>query len=76
PAADAREAPWQPYSASIFTPARLHTRMMMQEMPARYWRHLPEAQLLPRLGRDAGARVPEMQDRPAPAPQRRIPMRG
>lgn len=47
----------------------------MQEMPAKYWRHLPEAQLLPRLVRDAGDRVQEMHDRPAQAPQRRIPMR-
>ncbi len=76
PAEDAREALWQTYYASIFNPARLNTRMMMQEMPARYWRHLPEAQLLPRLVRDAGDRVQEMHDRPAQAPQRRIPMRG
>ncbi|WP_251274443.1 DUF4130 domain-containing protein, partial [Enterobacter hormaechei] len=61
--------------ASIFNPARLNTRMMMQEMPAKYWRHLPEAQLLPRLVRDAADRVQEMHDRPAQAPQRRIPPR-
>jgi putative DNA modification/repair radical SAM protein len=34
PAEDAREALWQTYYASIFNPARLNTRMMMQEMPA------------------------------------------
>ena len=44
PAEDARESLWQTYYASIFNPARLNTRMMMQEMPAKYWRHLPEAQ--------------------------------
>ncbi|HEL3813733.1 TPA: UdgX family uracil-DNA binding protein [Stenotrophomonas maltophilia] len=76
PAEDAREALWQTYYASIFNPARLNTRMMMQEMPAKYWRHLPEAQLLPRLVRDAGDRVQEMHDRPSQAPQRRIPVRG
>lgn len=75
PAEDAREALWQTYYASIFNPARLNTRMMMQEMPAKYWRHLPEAQLLPRLVRDAGDRVQEMHDRPAQAPQRKIPAR-
>ncbi|HEL4111074.1 TPA: UdgX family uracil-DNA binding protein [Stenotrophomonas maltophilia] len=75
PAEDARESLWQTYYASIFNPARLNTRMMMQEMPAKYWRHLPEAQLLPRLVRDAADRVQEMHDRPAQAPQRRIPLR-
>ena len=73
PAEDARESLWQTYYASIFNPARLNTRMMMQEMPAKYWRHLPEAQLLPRPVRDAADRVQEMHDRPAQAPQRRIP---
>lgn len=75
PAEDARESLWQTYYASIFNPARLNTRMMMQEMPAKYWRHLPEARLLPRLVRDAADRVQEMHDRPAQAPQRRIPLR-
>ncbi|WP_268605435.1 DUF4130 domain-containing protein, partial [Escherichia coli] len=70
PAEDARESLWQTYYANIFNPARLNTRMMMQEMPAKYWRHLPEAQLLPRLVRDAADRVQEMHDRPAQAPQR------
>lgn len=72
PPEDARESLWQTYYASIFNPARLNTRMMMQEMPAKYWRHLPEARLLPRLVRDAADRVQEMHDRPAQAPQRRI----
>ncbi|WP_414615332.1 UdgX family uracil-DNA binding protein [Stenotrophomonas pavanii] len=75
PAEDARESLWQTYYASIFNPARLNTRMMMQEMPAKYWRHLPEAQLLPRLVRDAADRVQEMHDRPAQAPARRVPAR-
>lgn len=75
PAEDARETLWQTYYASIFNPARLNTRMMQQEMPARYWRHLPEAQLLPGLIRDAGDRVQAMHDRPAQPPQRRIPSR-
>ncbi len=75
PAEDARETLWQTYYASIFNPARLNTRMMQQEMPARYWKHLPEAHLLPGLVRDAAGRVQEMHDRPAQAPQRRIPAR-
>ncbi|WP_439448102.1 UdgX family uracil-DNA binding protein [Stenotrophomonas sp. ATs4] len=75
PAEDARESLWQTYYANIFNPARLNTRMMLQEMPARYWRNLPEAQLLPGLVRDAADRVQEMHDRPAQAPQRKIPQR-
>jgi len=73
PAEDAREDLWRTYYASIFNPARLNTRMMQQEMPAKYWKHLPEAQLLPTLVRDAGDRVQEMHDRQAQAPRRRIP---
>ena len=72
---DAREDLWRTYYASIFNPARLNTRMMQQEMPARYWRHLPEASLLPSLVRDAAGRVQEMHDRPAQPPSRRIPAR-
>jgi len=75
PPEDAQESLWQTYYASIFNPARLNTRMMLQEMPARYWRHLPEAQLLPGLVRDAAHRVQEMHDRPAQPPQRKIPAR-
>ncbi|WP_411852223.1 UdgX family uracil-DNA binding protein [Stenotrophomonas sp. LGBM10] len=73
PREDAREALWRTYYANIFNPARLNTRMMQQEMPARYWKHLPEATLLPRLVRDAGDRVQDMHDRQAQAPRRRIP---
>lgn len=73
PVVDAREELWRTYYANIFNPARLNTRMMQQEMPAKYWKHLPEARLLPALVRDAGDRVQEMHDREAQAPQRRIP---
>jgi DNA polymerase len=75
PVEDAREELWRTYYANIFNPARLNTRMMQQEMPAKYWKHLPEASLLPTLVRDAGDRVQEMHDRQAQAPQRRIPER-
>lgn len=75
PREDAREDLWRTYYANIFNPARLNTRMMQQEMPAKYWKHLPEASLLPQLVRDAGDRVQEMHDREAQAPRRRIPER-
>ncbi|MDH5833312.1 UdgX family uracil-DNA binding protein [Luteimonas kalidii] len=70
PADDAREELWRTYYAHIFNPARLNPRMMRQEMPVKYWKHLPEAQLLPGLVREAGVRVREMAER-APQPPRR-----
>ena len=75
PGEDAHEDLWRTYYAHIFNPARLNPRMMRQEMPVRYWKHLPEAQLLPSLIREAGTRVREMAERDAQAPRRRIPQR-
>ena len=71
---DAHEDLWRTYYANIFNPARLNPRMMRQEMPQKYWKHLPEAHLLPELVRTAGQRVREMQEREAQAPRRRIPI--
>lgn len=73
PADDAGEDLWRTYYANIFNPARLNPRMMRQEMPQRYWKHLPEAQLLPGLIANAGARVREMDERVPEPPRRRIP---
>jgi probable DNA metabolism protein len=69
---DAREDLWRTYYAHIFNPARLNPRMMRQEMPQKYWKHLPEAHLLPDLIRTAGERVRDMQEREAQAPRRKI----
>ncbi|TMN17988.1 UdgX family uracil-DNA binding protein [Pseudoxanthomonas sp. X-1] len=73
PADDAREALWRTYYANIFNPARLNPTMMRSEMPQKYWKHLPEAALLPELLQSAGARVREMAERMPEAPRRRIP---
>ncbi|HLM53307.1 MAG TPA: UdgX family uracil-DNA binding protein, partial [Pseudoxanthomonas sp.] len=73
PADDAQEALWRTYYAHIFNPARLNPTMMRSEMPQKYWKHLPETQLLPALIRDAGQRVREMAERAPEAPRRRIP---
>jgi probable DNA metabolism protein len=75
PDEDANEGLWRTYYAHIFNPARLNPKMMRQEMPQKYWRHLPEAQLLPGLIRDAGVRVREMAERAHQPPRRRIPAR-
>lgn len=72
PGEDAREDLWRTYYANIFNPARLNPRMMRQEMPQSYWKHLPETHLLPELIRTAGERVRAMQEREARAPRRRV----
>ena len=61
PAADATEGLWQTYYANIFNPARLKVQAMRSEMPRKYWRNLPEADLIPGMIRNAPARVLAMQ---------------
>jgi len=53
PRGDAMEEMWRTYFASIFNPARLKVAMMKSEMPVKYWRNLPEAELIPELIRGA-----------------------
>ncbi len=69
---DGLEDLWRTYYAGIFNPARLNRRAMRAEMPQRYWKHLPEAQLIASLARDAPARVARMIEQtlapPAPLP--------
>lgn len=74
PDEDAQESLWRAYYANIFNPARLNQRMMRQEMPVKYWKHLPEVSLLPSLVRDAAGRVEAMHQREAQAPRRRVPL--
>jgi probable DNA metabolism protein len=60
PTDDAVESLWQKYYANIFNPARVKVGAMLAEMPKRYWKNLPEAQLIPELLRNAPARVNSM----------------
>jgi probable DNA metabolism protein len=60
PDADAVEALWRQYYAHIFNPARVKIHAMQAEMPKRYWKNLPEADLIPALIRKAPARVETM----------------
>jgi DNA polymerase len=53
PEDDAVEADWKTYFSSIFNPARLKVAMMKSEMPVKYWRNLPEAELIGPLIRGA-----------------------
>lgn len=60
PAGDPAEALWRTYYASIFNPARLKVDAMVKEMPRRYWKNLPEADLIPALIASAQAREAAM----------------
>jgi DNA polymerase len=60
PLDDAVEPLWQKYYAHIFNPARVKVHAMTKEMPKRYWKNLPEAQLIPELLRKAPTRVNSM----------------
>ena len=65
PQGDELEDLWRTYYASVFNPARLKLRAMRREMPVRHWPTLPETELIPRLIREAPARVEEMMKRQA-----------
>ena len=61
---------WRTYYASIFNPARLKVKMMQSEMPRKYWRNLPEADLIPQLIEGAEGRVRAMAEAASTAPPR------
>lgn len=60
PREDAMELLWRTYYANIFNPARVKTKAMQKEMPKRYWKNLPEAEIIPTLLEEAPARVEKM----------------
>ncbi|MDB5623550.1 MAG: uracil-DNA glycosylase family domain protein [Devosia sp.] len=71
PADDAVEVDWKTYFASIFNPARLKVGAMKGEMPVKYWRNLPEAELIAPLIRGAREAEREMIERIASQPPAR-----
>lgn len=73
PPADAGEQLWLTYYRSIFNPARLKLDMMRKEMPRRYWRNLPEAQLIAPLASQAQERSARMIAQLPAEPVRRMP---
>ena len=56
PGGDPTEDLWRSYYSSIFNPARLKVGAMLKEMPRKYWKNLPEAELIPQLVAGAQAR--------------------
>ena len=69
PDEDAAEETWRTYYRSIFNPNRLKVQAMRSEMPVKYWRNLPEAELIAPLVATASKRSQEMVAR-APATMR------
>lgn len=49
PDGDDFENLWLTYYKNIFNPARLKEKAMQSEMPKKYWKNLPEAELIPEL---------------------------
>jgi probable DNA metabolism protein len=71
PGGDAMEDWWRTYYAAIFNPARLNSAAMRAEMPVKYWRNLPEAELIAPLIAEASRRTDAMIAAPASRPERR-----
>lgn len=68
---DASEELWGTYFANIFNPARIHLQAMRSEMPKKYWKNMPETQLIPEMLAHAETRVETMrQAMPAEGPKR------
>lgn len=60
PQSDELETLWRSYYSSIYNPARLNPEAMRSEMPVRYWRNLPEIDVLPELITQSANRVGAM----------------
>lgn len=73
PPADAGEQLWLTYYQHTFNPSRLKMKAMQKEMPRKYWRNLPEAQLIAPLAAMANERSQKMVQQPPTITQRRLP---
>ena len=73
PDEDAQDDLWRTYYRSIFNPARLKVKAMQSEMPKKYWKNLPEAEIIADLISTSNKRTQEMIEKPAspekPAPK-------
>lgn len=72
PEGDPLEEIWKAYYASIFNPARLKVSAMLKEMPRKYWKNMPEADLIGPLVASAQAREAAMTRREIAPPERAI----
>ncbi len=71
PEGDPLEDVWKIYYGSIFNPARVKVKAMTAQMPKKYWRNLPEADLIVPLIRSAPARAQAMIEAAPTLPRRR-----
>ncbi len=62
---------WRTYYRSIFNPSRLKLQAMQSEMPKKYWKNLPEAELIEELTAEANNRRDAMITRQAVEPKPR-----
>ncbi len=62
PNGDSVEDQWKAYYASTFNPARLKVGAMLNEMPKKYWKNMPETALIKDLVAGAQAREVKMID--------------
>lgn len=69
PSGDAIEDVWRAYYRSIFNPARVSAKTMQREMPKKYWKNLPEAELIPELLRSAPKQAARMIAQPPSIPR-------
>ena len=76
PAGDALEDWWRTYYRATFNPARANLDAMRAEMPKKYWRNMPETELIPGLLAEAGERTRRMvaSEPTAPRPAKGIDM--
>lgn len=69
---DSMEDLWRTYYRSIFNPARLKLKAMQSEMPKKYWKNLPEAELFNELTDQSQDRVHQMLET-TPRPAKPLP---
>lgn len=70
PQGDELEGLWRGYYRSIFNPARLKVSAMTSEMPKKYWKNLPEAELIAPLIAEARTMELRMVDAAPTIPKR------
>jgi uracil-DNA glycosylase len=70
PDSDDLEDWWRTYYRATFNPARANLAAMRSDMPKKYWRNLPEAELIPGLLAEAGERTARMVDAAPTAPRK------
>ena len=57
---DRIEKYWLTYYANIFNPARIKTNAMLNQMPKKYWKNMPETTLIDDMIKQSDARVRQM----------------